>query len=661
MTGQIVITLKSDMCAASGDGFSLSIDTDICSDKYGFPYIPSKRLKGCLREAAEYIGCANIDGIFGVSGNDKSGTLVIENARLRDINTLRKQAQKSGYNAEKVLSLFTSVRASTAIENDTAKENSLRFMRVVNRYSPFDANKELIFIADVKYNKENEDEIKRACLALRNIGFKRTRGFGSVRCVFIPVKENKKSLSSMIPDENDDRNYSFEYTVRLDSPVMIPGKNSMETLDYLPGTAVLGALAAKYLANGGDAQSSEFREIFLEDNVIFSDLYISKGNKCAEPAPAVLGKTKTDKSIRTVFRDENADLSVHSDKETPIVKPFKGGYLYGAEEIKTRSETIYHNGKQKNRGKLLYTQECLCEDQLFSGSIVGAGKYLNKIMPLLSDLSINLGRSKTSQYSTCSIVADSIIEITADGSEKTNGRIFAVLCSDVLVLDEYANFSTDVKVLTDEVLKDISDGAEKNSLDIRHSAIRYKSVMGYVSVGRFKKSHIRAFEKGSTLCFNGSFNIPKSKYLHIGERQNEGYGLIKLCTEDELFKTGRMIKIPDDEEMTVNKAFTKLISDEETEKMLLQKAIALGNSVKIDQFNTAFIGRLMLMVSEATDEQDLDARIMSIKTDKKRTVAQKLKKDAMETCSEDWKPFMLNVLNVMRYNAKIHGEREGIV
>ena len=52
---RIEITLKSDICPASGDGFSSIIDTDISYNRYGFPVIGGRRLKGCLKEAAESV------------------------------------------------------------------------------------------------------------------------------------------------------------------------------------------------------------------------------------------------------------------------------------------------------------------------------------------------------------------------------------------------------------------------------------------------------------------------------------------------------------------------------------------------------------------------------------------------------------------------------
>ena len=49
---RIKIELLSDMCVSDGGIYNSAIDTDICYDEYGFPYIPAKRLKGCLRECA---------------------------------------------------------------------------------------------------------------------------------------------------------------------------------------------------------------------------------------------------------------------------------------------------------------------------------------------------------------------------------------------------------------------------------------------------------------------------------------------------------------------------------------------------------------------------------------------------------------------------------
>ena len=58
---KLTITLKSDLCVGSGYSYARVIDSDISYDDLGIPYIQAKRLKGCLREAAELIGNAVAD------------------------------------------------------------------------------------------------------------------------------------------------------------------------------------------------------------------------------------------------------------------------------------------------------------------------------------------------------------------------------------------------------------------------------------------------------------------------------------------------------------------------------------------------------------------------------------------------------------------------
>ena len=643
MQGYIYITLKSDLCAASGDGFSLSIDTDVCADKYGFPFIPSRRLKGCLRDAAEYIDCDRdkINSIFGKSGNDISGSLRIRDARLQDYESLWGQAEKLNCSAEKVLGLFTSVRASTAIENDTAKENSLRFTRVVNHYSPFDGE-EQVFVSKIEFTDGDEDFLTNICLALRNIGYKRTRGYGSVKCVF-KASEDKKTLEVKIPD--DDKEYELWLTVKLRSSAMFPGKSSMETADYIPGSAALGAFAGGYLNNGGD--ESDFDRLFLSGAVKFSNMYISDGTTVSEPAPAVLGKAKGSSEISFVFRDDN-------DASKPLVKAFKGGYLINASEFKPEKEVVYHHGKkQGEEDKLLYTQECLCEGQLFTGTVCGTGKDLRRLLPAIATGRINLGRSKSAQYSACDIVKAKCVSVT---DEIINARkVFAVLCSDVLLLGENAEFSTDISVLAKAL------GVESTAVDKAHSSLRYKTVMGFISVGKYKRSHIRALEKGSVLCFNTTSSLPK--YLTIGERQNEGFGMVHICTKDALMKLGR--KIPDEEYKTNedirdNRLF-ELVRENEKREELRMKALKYADEQYENVrgiFNPAFVGRLLLMVGQATDEDNLDKRVASIKNENKRKKAQSIIADAEGQFDGEWRGFLKTAITVIKYRLKEAGSDE---
>ena len=52
-TYTIQIELLSSTLIGSGSGFGATIDADVMLDECGVPYIPVKRIKGCLKDAAE--------------------------------------------------------------------------------------------------------------------------------------------------------------------------------------------------------------------------------------------------------------------------------------------------------------------------------------------------------------------------------------------------------------------------------------------------------------------------------------------------------------------------------------------------------------------------------------------------------------------------------
>ena len=89
------ITLKSDLCAGSGYSYAGIVDSDICYDSLGIPYIPGRRLKGCLREAAELIGilAEERDALFGKGGSNGVKGIWIENAHIEHYDEIRKELE----------------------------------------------------------------------------------------------------------------------------------------------------------------------------------------------------------------------------------------------------------------------------------------------------------------------------------------------------------------------------------------------------------------------------------------------------------------------------------------------------------------------------------------------------------------------------------------
>ena len=92
-TARINIRLKSDLCAGSGYSYEGTVDSDVCYNENGIPYIPGRRIKGCLREAAELIRLpgTELDNIFGKGGSGIQPRIFIGNAYPKGYEELNKE------------------------------------------------------------------------------------------------------------------------------------------------------------------------------------------------------------------------------------------------------------------------------------------------------------------------------------------------------------------------------------------------------------------------------------------------------------------------------------------------------------------------------------------------------------------------------------------
>jgi len=626
---RLEITLKSDLCAASGDGFSSVIDTDVSFQREGFPVIGGRRLKGCLRLAAERIGAEHIAEIFGVPGSSKPGVLRISDANVVGYDDLKHEAKSMRIPAEKMISLFTYTRANTAIENDTAKENSLRFMRVVRQYSPF-SEEELKFYADVEIAPAYQEEFAEICRALRNIGYKRNRGFGAVSCNFL----YKEQIENITPgtEEHSQEIRQYAYTVCLQENVMIPGSVSDETLDYIPGTSVLGFLAGRYLSVFG--KDADFEEIFLKNQVRCSNLYFSDENgKEYFPAPVILGKIKGEKGVVNMLTYENPD-------NEKIIKPVKSGFCdFGCNIRKPLTETVYHHSAGDN--STLYTQNSLCSGQYFRGTITGNAVYVSKLQMLLESAALRFGRSKTAQYSNCVLVKGENSSFASEEISIPKGTEFmALLLSDVFIPDGAAGYDISV----DGLKKALGLGQLKEN---RCSALRYRVISGYHTKWNMQKPHVRTIAAGSTLIFKSEEDMILKKRLFIGARQNEGFGQVMFCSCKEFVPVEKSEDIQKTEGQPGT--LSAWIKEKQAREEMRQEALKFFDSHQNDMKNNAQTGRYLLMVKAAEDLDTLKLWAESIKSGaSKECLLQAI--ESAEAYREDfWREYLTLLFTLLKY------------
>ncbi len=206
------IKLWSDTTFGRGDGVAGLVDQEVEHDRYGFPYLRGRTLKGLLSEE-----CDNLIAVlpeysqrqhwqeisnclFGVPGStlDTQAKIHVGDACLPD--DLRKaiaaqldreqERQKNGHKpnltSTDILESLTTIRRQTAIdpEDGAPNEHSLRSARVILRELPFQSK--LLF--ETELNKGSDDDkdmlalMAVGTLALRRIGSGRNRGRGHVQC-----------------------------------------------------------------------------------------------------------------------------------------------------------------------------------------------------------------------------------------------------------------------------------------------------------------------------------------------------------------------------------------------------------------------------------------------------------------------------------------------
>jgi len=601
---KIKIMLKSDLCNANGEGFASIIDTDIVADEYGIPFIPARRIKGCLREAAEDIEIPNekLIAIFGESGAEIGGSLKFSSpAKLEDYNNIKNQV--TDFSREEVLNLFTYTRAATAIdENGSADENSLRFIRVVKQYLPDlpDEKNEyhpLTFTLNCELDDKYKDDMIKICKALRNIGYKRNRGFGAVDCAYIPDNTEDKNNFPNI-EFDDETEYIIPITLTSETPLIISAENNDETLDYIPGGSVLAAFASKY----PNKKNKEFSELFLEDNIRFSNCYIGD-----IPAPLCYSGLKKDKDTYINL----AEGEKAPDDDT--AKPLKDKYLVEDKDngvyhvSKVKKETIYHNTSQKIG---LYTQTALSEGQEFWGTITGTGKYLKQIKEYFTSKSIRVGKSKTAQYSFCSICFG---EAKTVKSKSVNFKVAVMLKSDILLIKDGV-YTTDIC----ELIKTLDI---PGTLDKEKTSIAYTINSGYSGVYNLKKPQAKAFKAGSVLIFTDvdiTKNIP-AEFI-IGARQGEGFGVCEAVAVGDMKKIIK--KEPDKDGGMKEGIYNRLLIKARDNTNLKEKAIIHAKKYPLHEIITATqIGRFRRMLVESTNHFNFMIRINNVKTDAVRNEA----------------------------------------
>ncbi len=673
LCGKIKIELMSDICAGSGYSYAGVIDSDVSYDEYGIPFIPARRLKGCLREAAELVCPDAAEELFGWSGDNRTRGICLENAHIENYTFITEEIKKlkgakqdaSFYlTPQNILKIYTEIRAQTKICPDTgvAERNTLRYTRVVGQYDPLKSKAHLCFYAPIEFEDTYEEQLRRATKATRNMGMNRNRGLGSVRCSLIDVVNVEMTGRILSDAAGGDERVCLHYVFCNREPLVLSGDNTEVSESYISGKSILGNLAGAYLRmEGTNAEDEEFQELFLDGTTLFTNAYLSvlpeKGKECAaqwpdyRPAPLYLNRLKKTGALVNCI-GEKKEIPPEREKEYNtadgnLPKKLKTHYVYEPQcnvfdIVEPEREILYHNSKREQ----LYSQEVLREGQYFKGKIYTKRKYVPLFKELLKNTRLAFGKSKTAQYGICELAAKISDKNTDEEPVCAKGgeKIAVVMDSDAIFLDGTGGYTVKFEEVKELVGKhfEIPYVQDTDDSDVG-SILQTKEVTGYNTTWNLHRPGVPAIKAGSVLVYT----IPDGKtwkrkinsaQMFVGERNLEGCGQVRILKcQDMAYAAQKTEDIAEDSESkekelclySCEPLLLRILTEQFLEQLIF---LYIKDNSKLN-LTPSTIGRMSLMLQESLNayrsdsEQafiDFCSRINSIKRKKEKEEAFRL-------------------------------------
>jgi len=362
--------------------------------------------------------------------------------------------------------------------------------------------------------------------------------------------------------------------VRASSPLVISSRhfvsNENNTMDYIPGSALRGAIAEKLLMEIG-ADHPEFKKIFIDMGIKFGNLYHLKGGggfpipksaKTCKYLKGFHGHGVFDWLLPTVKYKITEDITALPEKCPECGAPvddFSGFHIEQKTTEVTKgliTRTAINESTLTAKDEFLYILETIEEDQEFWGIIDIEPSKLEKGELLYNDISILkegepfwVGSGRTRGLGNIviekvekieNILAEEFIPGNLENrynkmQEKLstlNINGFSIdLYSDAIVIDKFLRYKStiDENCLMEEFgLKDIELVCAFNNT---------KAISGWNAAWGLPKERELVIEKGSVFFFKYNSDdvegllcsLKDIEVKGMGLRREEGFGRVYIC------------------------------------------------------------------------------------------------------------------------------------
>lgn len=338
--------------------------------------------------------------------------------------------------------------------------------------------------------------------------------------------------------------HSLRYRITTHATIVITSQlgdpNMVATEKYLPGTSVLGLLAARYIKKTPGLTADQayrndhFYDWFLRGKLTVGPAYfVSQDGNGQEqvflPVPLSIRKAK--------HAEEIYDFLRHPDDSKIRTKAIDAFCLLDRKTIQTQEVSTslnFHHERDAETGTTagakIFTYESIDSGQTFEGVIFGDNADLQDLLNTCGpDWEAVVGRSKNAQYGEVQIVfldqAPQLVTMPPrlPAQPGANQSIALSLLSDTMIYNEHGFPSTDACDLEAHLTALLN-----TPVSIERARAKQADVENFLSIWRLKTPSSACFRMGSSFLLKLTQYDPntllEAECRGIGERTSEGFG-----------------------------------------------------------------------------------------------------------------------------------------
>lgn len=327
-------------------------------------------------------------------------------------------------------------------------------------------------------------------------------------------------------------------------------------LDYIPGSAFLGAAVAEDLRRGNEFDA----DFFLSGRVRFTDALPVVNGRSTYPMPRSFGRVKNKN-----WNGEKAYNPIASDRPSDVqLQPWKSGYMTDdgvvySVDVKSNIKTAIDRNVGRAKDEELFETESISSGQCFRMRIMAESEDdLKKASELISGI-VYIGRSRTAEFGKVQICETASDECAYEQSASGDTRLVHIFLVSDLLLKHNGMPS---------LVPDASDfGIENASVVWDKTFIDTKTVSPWNSFFNCRTEERQLIAKGSVITFRTEDEMTAEDLAALRSKLSGGVG---FCREEGL---GDVMVNP---KWLINAPILKKY-ERKTEKRLCQAMTPLSN------------------------------------------------------------------------------------